>query len=60
MKKTYIVAFRSGKHTGILGFTEYRSEKMVSVYAETSTEAVELAKEYTKIKEKDGMEITVV
>ena len=59
MKKTYIVAFRSGKHTGRLGFTEYRSEKMVSVYAETAMEAVELAKEYTRIKEKDGMEITV-
>lgn len=59
MRKTFIVAFRSGKHVGRLGFPEYRSEKMVSVYAETAMEAVELAKEYTKIKEKDGMEITV-
>lgn len=59
MRKTFIVAFKSGKHVGLFGFPEYRSEKMVSVYAETSTEAVELAKEYTGIKEKDGMEITV-
>ena len=53
------MAFRSGKHTGRLGFTEYRSEKLVAVYASSSSEAVEFAKEYTGIKENDGMEITV-
>jgi len=59
MAKTYIVAFRSGKHTGRLGFTEYRSEKLVAVYASSLSEAVEFAKEYTGIKENDGIEITV-
>lgn len=60
MKKTFIVTFRSGPYKGQLGITEYRTEKHVSVYANSAEEAVELAKTYTGIRDINGMEINVV